>query len=75
MSDISCYNQGGVSSNRKKDYKERSDEDKQEESVDIVQDSLPLADSLEVCNSLLVQNVQILSSSYCLAFSVYRVSS
>ena len=42
-SDISCYNQGVVSSNRND-----VDEGSQEEYADIVQDSLPLADSLEV---------------------------
>ena len=43
-SDISCYNQGVVSSNRNDD----GDEGSEEEYADIVQDSLPLADSLEV---------------------------
>ena len=44
-SDISCYNQGGVSSNRTTD----DTGDNREEYADIIQDSLPLADSVEVC--------------------------
>ena len=44
-SDISCYNQGGVSSNRTTD----DNEDNGEECADLIQDSLPLADSMEVC--------------------------
>lgn len=44
-SDISCYNQGGAQRNK---TKEDNDEIK-DESVDIVQDSLPLAEGMEVC--------------------------
>lgn len=43
-SDISCYNQG--------DARDR-DEDNQEEEFDIIEDSLPIADSLEVCKRTL----------------------
>ena len=44
-SDISCYNQGGAQRNKSK---EDNDEIK-DESVDIVQDSLPFAEGIEVC--------------------------
>ena len=47
-SDIFHYNQGGVQGKR---TKEDNDENK-DKSVDIVQDSSPLDDSMEVCRTL-----------------------
>lgn len=44
-SDISYYNQGAVQENRTKEDKDEN----RDETVDFVQDSLPLADSMEVC--------------------------
>lgn len=44
-SDISCCNQGGIPGNTTK----KDNDENKEDSVDIVQDSLPLADSMEVC--------------------------
>lgn len=49
-SDISCYDQGLVSRNRVKDLVAVNNEDH----TDIIQDSMPLADSLEVRRDMLV---------------------
>ena len=48
-SDISCCNQGGAERNKTKE----DNNDIKDESSDIVQDSLPLADSIQVCYFLL----------------------
>lgn len=49
-SDISCYDQGLVSRNRVKNLVAVNNEDH----TDIIQDSMPLADSLEVRRDMLV---------------------
>ena len=54
-SDISCYNEGMVSRNRTKGGGQIN----QEEHIDTIQDSLPLADSLEVSKTFLIQNLKL----------------
>jgi len=44
-SDMSCYNQGGAERNNTKEDNNESED----ESVGIVQDSFPLAEGIEVC--------------------------
>ena len=54
-SDISCYNEGMVSRNRTTG----GGQNNQEEHIDTIQDSLPLADSLEVSKNSLIQNLKL----------------
>ena len=52
-SDISYYNEGMVSRNKGGGQINR------EEHIDTIQDSLPLADSLEVSKTFLIQNLKL----------------